>query len=93
MCIRDRSGAVPFCCIFILQDAPADGLRHSQQRFLPEEAELHLVLVGVADRQFRSLQWVTEACRLDAEVDDLPVGWLQRCSGTARKARQRMFMP
>ena len=32
------------------------------------------MLVGVADRQFRSLQWVTEACRLDAEVDDLPVG-------------------
>jgi len=67
-------GAVPFCCIFILQDAPADGLRHSQQLFLPDEAELHLVLVGVADRQFRSLQWVAEACRLDAEVDDLPVG-------------------
>ena len=65
---------VPFCCIFILQDAPADGLRHSQELFLPDEAELHLVLVGVADRQFRSLQWVAEACRLDAEVNDLPVG-------------------
>ncbi len=69
-----QSGAVPFCCIFILQDAPADGLRHSQEFFLPDEAELHLVLVGVADRQFRSLQWVAEACRLDAEVNDLPVG-------------------
>ena len=32
------------------------------------------MLVGVADRQFRNLQWVAEACRLDAEVDDLPVG-------------------
>ena len=64
------------CCFkrSYLQDAPADGLRHSQQLFLPDEAEPHLVLVGVADRQFRSLQWVAEACRLDAEVDDLPVG-------------------
>ena len=51
---------------------------------LPIEAELHLVLVGVADRQFRSLQWVAEACRLDAEVDDLPVGQDERSPAGCR---------
>ena len=57
-----------------LQDAAADGAGHGQQLFLPDEAELHLVLVGIADRQLRSLQRVAKACRLDAEMDDLAVG-------------------
>ena len=71
---QDRSDCRCFYFQFFLQNAGADGVCHLKQVFLPDKAELRFVAVRKADRQLGRLQRVAKAGRLDAEMDDLPVG-------------------